>query len=245
MNLKTAVILRNLIPVVFFTAFALASPMADAATIWGGPIITFTKAPFADVTDPANQDRLTANVWITRGSSAGPFNAKTESLFTHSFSPADTEWASGQLADYATLTYTNWDAWAVHFPPGSVNQAAVVHLISDDIYVSLTFRSWSSGGTGGGFSYDRSTPGSGPPPPPAPAITGATIAPDGSFQFAFTNTPGSVFTVLATTNIALPLANWNVAGIATETPVGSGQYQFVDPGIGTSFYQRQYIVRRQ
>lgn len=246
MNLKTAVILGNFTPALIFVTFAVASPIGRAATVWTGPIMTFTKAPFADSTDPLNQDQLTANVWITRGNSGGPFNAKAESFFTHSFSPADTEWASGQLANYATLSYTNWDVWAAHFPPGSVNQAAVVHLISDDIYLSLTFRSWSSGGTGGGFSYDRSTPGSGPPPPPAaPAITGATISADGSFRFAFTNTPGNAFTVLATTNVALPLAYWTVVGTAAETPAASGQYQFIDPGAGTNFDQRHYIVRWQ
>ena len=33
----------------------------------------------------------------------------------------------------------------------------VVHLITDDIYIDIKLLSWSSGGTGGGFSYERST----------------------------------------------------------------------------------------
>lgn len=237
--------LRNLVPSAFCIAFAGASPIR-AATVWNGPITNFSKSPFADWTQPANQDRITDKVWFTRANSQGPFNANAESFFTHSFSPADTEWASGQLVDYATLSYTNWDVWAAHFPPDSVGVEAVVHLISDDIYLSLKFSSWSSGGTGGGFSYDRSTPGPGPPPPPSvSAITGATISPDGSFRFAYTNTPGNTFIVLATTNLAIPLANWFVVGTATETPAASGQYQFVDPGAGTNFDRRHYIVRWQ
>jgi hypothetical protein len=33
----------------------------------------------------------------------------------------------------------------------------VVHLITDDIYIDIKFLSWTSGGAGGGFSYERST----------------------------------------------------------------------------------------
>ncbi len=51
---------------------------------------------------------------------------------------------------------------------------------------------------------------------------------NGVFQFAFTNTPGSTFTVLGSTNAALPLASWNVLGSITEIPPGSGSYQFTD-----------------
>jgi len=37
-----------------------------------------------------------------------------------------------------------------------IGQDAVLHLISDDIYLSIKFTGW--GGAGGSFSYDRSTP---------------------------------------------------------------------------------------
>lgn len=46
------------------------------------------------------------------------------------------------------------------------------------------------------------------------------------FQFAFTNAPNVDFTVLTSTNLALPLTNWKVLGRVTET--SSGQYQFTD-----------------
>lgn len=50
---------------------------------------------------------------------------------------------------------------------------------------------------------------------------------NGAYQFAFTNTPGTASTVLGSTNVALPLANWDVRGSATE--ISSGRYQFTDP----------------
>jgi hypothetical protein len=44
---------------------------------------------------------------------------------------------------------------------------------------------------------------------------------------SFTNLAGLNFTVLASTNLGLPLSNWTVLGMPTEEP--PGQYQFTDP----------------
>jgi hypothetical protein len=70
-------------------------------------------------------------------------------------------WAMGTLAN-TNLTYQTWyDAIG---GPGSGDdlnatlpgQEYVVHLVSDDIYLSVKFMAW--GGPGGsGFSYQRST----------------------------------------------------------------------------------------
>src|SRR5580765_7627818 len=142
-------------------------PGARAATVWNGPTISFTKSNYANPLLAQNQDRLTANVWITRGSSQGLFNANTESHFTHYVSPAGTEWANGSLENYATLSYTNWNHWAKGVNPNpyaTVGVQAVLHLIPDDIYLSVQFTSWTGGAPGGGpsygggFSYLRSTP---------------------------------------------------------------------------------------
>jgi glucose/arabinose dehydrogenase len=134
---------------------------AEAATVWTGPPMTFTKTSGADPTQAANQDRITPDVWITRGNLQGLYNAKTEAAFAHFLSPADTEWANGTTANYATLSYTDWNHWAKGVnpgPPSTVGVNAVLHLISDDIYIDIKFTSWAGGGSGGGFSYQRSTP---------------------------------------------------------------------------------------
>jgi hypothetical protein len=138
----------------------MAAGAGQAATVWTGPMISFTKPDLGDPNLPANQDRLTPDVWITRGNIQGLFNASDESGFSHFFSPAGTAWANGTTANYAALTYTDWNTWAktVNGGPGNtVGLNAVVHLISSDIYLDIRFTSWSSGG-GGGFSYLRSTP---------------------------------------------------------------------------------------
>lgn len=245
MNLRTShiTLARNL-TLILFAGFNILPTKVHAATVWNGPPMSFSKDSFADFTQAENQDRITANVWITRGNSQGIFNIAAESFFTKFASPADTEWATGDLSNHATLSYSDWTTWAAHFPPGTVGQNAVVHLISDDIYLSLTFTSWATSGAGGGFSYTRSTPGSGPPPPPpAPTLTGTSIAADGTFSFAFTNTPGNTFSILATTNISLPLASWTKVASVTDSPAGSGIYSFVDAGARTNSDQRHYIVR--
>ena len=169
----------------------LAVPiMAKAATIWNGPLILFTQGtPYPN--PPSDRDQLTSRVALTRavpgGTSSGNggiFNAVTETAFNKYTSPADTEWAVGSLADYATLTYSDWTTTGggnpVHNYPG---EQLVVHLITDDIYLSLQFTSLPNGA---GLAYLRSTPPVADVPP-----TVAITAP----------TNGATFTAPASVNI--------------------------------------------
>ena len=126
--------------------------------LWTGPMISFTDPVGGDPTLPANQDRITSDVWITRGTAQGIYNAETEGGFSHFFSPQGTEWADGTVANYSSLTYTDWNTWSKgdHAgPPSTVGVSAVMHIIPDDIYLNVQFTSWGS--VGGGFSYLRST----------------------------------------------------------------------------------------
>lgn len=128
-------------------------------TVWDGPLTNFDHP---DGVGTSVQDRLTPAVWLTRDLSQGLINSVVEAAYTHNLSPANTEWAYGALADYASLGYASWEQWNNKKPPTMLNQPAVVHLISDNIYLSLTFTSW--GGVGGAFTYDRSTPSAVPEP---------------------------------------------------------------------------------
>ncbi len=109
----------------------------------------------------------------------GIYNAALESAFSHFVSPTNTAWSDGSLADYASLSYVDWDTWAKLQHGGPLNTVgipAVVHLISDDVYLSVTFTSW--GGVGGGFSYVRSTP---PQADQPPTVSIASPTNDASF----------------------------------------------------------------
>lgn len=132
-----------------------------AQTLWTGPKITFTKADYADWTQEANQDRITNNVWITRKDTESIFNIMTESGYQTSVSPQDTEWAFGKIDDgISNLTFK---PFSILLSDGIGNTIFshpnyVLHLITDDIYIDVSFISWTNGGNGGGFSYERSTP---------------------------------------------------------------------------------------
>ena len=144
-------------PLTLFFAVVAGDP-AGAATIWTGPITTFSIVGHADPNLPANQDRITDNVWITRGDVQGIYNARSEPFYTHYSSPADTEWAFGTTADIGSLTFAVWETAVANKPPGSVGQDMVLHLITDDIYLDIAFKSWGQGSpAGGSFAYERST----------------------------------------------------------------------------------------
>ena len=131
------------------------TPAARALELWTGPAVTFDNLVGSDPTLPQNQDRLTANVWLTRGATRGLYNAAIETSYS-SLSPVGTEWAYGSLNDFASLNYQPWVAWCSNQPPNTVGRDAVLHLIPDDVYLSIQFTFWNM--RAGGFTYTRSTP---------------------------------------------------------------------------------------
>ena len=77
-----------------------------------------------------------------------------------------------------------------------------------------------------------------------PALLGGDLLGNGAYQFTFYSDPGASFTVFATTNLALPLSQWENLGTAVQNPAGSGQFEFTDPG-AADLVQRFYNVRSQ
>lgn len=143
-----------------FVIATLSSTSVNAQTIYDGPSIAFTKSGSVDHTLPENQDQITSNVSLTRASTRGLFNIINESLYdkTTNIAPTDTEWAYGTTNDIGSLTFQNWFTWHGGSPASSVGQDAVLHLISDDTYIDIKFTNWGNSGSGGSFSYERSTP---------------------------------------------------------------------------------------
>jgi hypothetical protein len=137
----------------FIPALLMAALPAHASTIWNGPTITFNHTG-------TNADQLTPGVAITRGGSGGLYNAVTEPGATGGVSPQDTLWAVGALTNFNSLSYGACPLESGDRPPNRVNTTYVVHLINEDIYLSLKLTAW--GGAGGSgpttFSYMRSTP---------------------------------------------------------------------------------------
>lgn len=174
-----------------------------SATIWNGPLTSYSQ-PLPYPNPPNDRDQLTPDVALTRADpsagsgTGGIFNAVTETSFTKFVSPAGTGWAVGSLSNYATLTYTDWLTASGGSPVrGSLTgKQFVVHLISDDIYLSIEFTSFPAGP---GFSYNRSTPAVANNPP----------------SLAITNPPpGAVFAAPA--NVAIQAAATNGSGTVTN-----------------------------
>jgi hypothetical protein len=212
------------------TLLILAIPIiTGAATVWTGP-----QQSFSDADQP---DMITPNVWLMRGSSQGLYNSATESGFTHFFSPADTEWANGTTANYATLSYTDWNTWSKNInggPPDTVGVPAVVHLISDDIYIDITFTSWSSGGSGG-YSYERSTPAVVPPTPP---VFQSFMKSGDTMTLTWSATATQNYQLQYTTN--LTSATWiNVGNLISAT---GATVTAIDTNATEAFPQRFYRV---
>ena len=72
-------------------------------------------------------------------------------------------------------------------------------------------------------------------PPPS-----GTKAAGGSYTLKFTNTPGSTYTLFATTNLALSISNWPTLGTVTDSV--PGVFQFVDTQAATNKF-RFYRLR--
>ena len=124
---------------------------------WNGDLLNFEKSDGEDPSLQSNQDRLTDNVWITRGNDGGQiYNIAKENISDKNSSPVGTEWAIGSLDDIGSLSFSKFRS-AVGSPKDVVGKNLVLHLIEDDIYLSVRFTSWSNGQKGG-FSYTRSTP---------------------------------------------------------------------------------------
>jgi hypothetical protein len=78
------------------------------------------------------------------------------------------------------------------------------------------------------------------PAPPTIVLADATMLANGAFQFSFSNTPTTPFTVFGSTNLSLAIANWFLLGTATETSPGT--YQFTDQPVANRpnyFYRVQ------
>ena len=233
---------------------------APAATIWTGPLITFNQStPYSNPPSPGDRDQLTSSVSLTRGipsqgsGAGGIFNDVTETFFTKNFSPADTEWAVGALADYASLSYTDWTSVGVGQPVKNLpGQQLVVHLISDDVYLSLQFTSLPAGP---GFTYIRSTPPVSDVPPTvavtfptngasftAPAIvpviasasdsdgsvTNVAFFDVGTFLGGTNNTPYAISASLAMGVHALTAVATDNAGLSTTSTVVNVTVSFVN-----------------
>lgn len=143
----------------------IAPFLCYSQTVWEGETITFSKSNNADFTQEQHQDRITADVWLTRSNSGGALiNYNQESSYSRGTSPLGTLWAIGSSSD-SNLEFNNFrdfDGDTSNSPPEDINLVLKITngttTESDDIHIDIMFTFWQSGRTsGGGFTYTRST----------------------------------------------------------------------------------------
>lgn len=145
--------------------FLIIPFLCFSQTVWDGETITFSKANNADFTQEQHQDRITADVWLTRSNNGGALiNYNQESSYSKGTSPLGTFWAIGSSSD-SNLQFNNFrdfDGDTNNSPPEDINLVLKITngttTESDDIHIDIMFTFWQSGRTsGGGFTYTRST----------------------------------------------------------------------------------------
>jgi hypothetical protein len=172
--------------------------------------------------NPANPPTITSVWTVSQGGSGSPFVTSTDGTNNAIV------WGIGSESDQRLHGF-NGDTGAVVFNGGGANE------------LMAGTRRFNTGIAARGRIYvanDSRVYAFTVPVPPI-VLTNSTLLPGGAFQFGFTNVPGLSFTAFATTNVALPFANWTRLGAVAE--VSSGQFQFTDPQ-GTNNLQRFYRV---
>ena len=137
-----------------------ANMATNERTIWNGPRITFTKVSRADPNTPEAQDAITENVVLTRGNGNILYNIAQEMGVNQAVSPLGTLWSMGTTAELDELNFQPLKRAANNRMQAVPGRDMVLFLVDENIYIDLRFISWQPGnGSGGGFSYERTTPG--------------------------------------------------------------------------------------
>lgn len=242
--LRTSAFLLKIFAVAALSGLAT---VARGSTFWNGSSISFTQN-----VDGASDVLATGAVALSRGINGPLFNSVTEGG-VGTVSPADTTWAVGSPSMIGNLSaatiptpssflplttlraqHANFDfqAYLLNGNGSGGPITFVVHLVNEDIYLTLTFTSWGRFFSGG-FSYNRSTPsGVTPPPPPAPTVS--ITSPASGAVFA---APANVkFTVNASVSSG---SVTNVAFFNGASSLGSSQtspFNFTSGSLGAGSY---------
>lgn len=152
--------------VIFAALAALAASTSQAQQFFQSSdgTVDFSKAAFADSTDPANWDVITDSVAITRADVLGIYNPFAEAVSSGGIgnSPAGTLWAFGRTVQdvidgvIGLGDFNPWVTAIANNPPATIGELGVIYLVDDDAFVDITFTEWGEGRSGGGsFSYRR------------------------------------------------------------------------------------------
>lgn len=172
MRIPTTIALSALFIQALAATLTVGNPSAcRAETVWSGPTINFTQgATASDVLIPGT-------VAIERQPGSFLYNPFLDTFGPGDGTPSDTEWAFGTMDNHLALDYEAFSQMRAvaqslgqHVSDYFLGKSMVMHIINEDIYISVTFTAWPRFG-GSTFSYTRSTPAAVAPPPPTPTVS--------------------------------------------------------------------------
>ena len=132
--------------------------LLDSSGEFPDETVVFTKPDSADWTLPENQDRISANVWITRKHNQSIFNIAQEDGYSGAAgSPTGTLWANTTTAAADAGSYTNFVGMHGGSPISLINDTISLYLPQDSLYFDVVFTSYTQANSGGGFSYIRTS----------------------------------------------------------------------------------------
>ena len=132
--------------------------LLDSSREFPDETVVFTKSDSVDWTLPENQDRISANVWITRKHNQSIFNIAQEDGYSGAAgSPTGTLWADTTTAAADAGSYTNFVGMHGGSPQSIINDTISLYLPQDSLYFDVVFTSYTGQNNGGGFSYIRTS----------------------------------------------------------------------------------------
>lgn len=145
---------KSFIFLAVFWMVMIAASETKAQQIWNN--FAWTKTFNKNLSGSGQFDCITSTTCLTRITVL--FNNICENITGMQgcgyLGPCNTEWAYGNINNWATLTYQRLYLVNGCIPPDMINNPLVLHILNPNVYLQVTFLSWSTGGTGL-FSYIR------------------------------------------------------------------------------------------
>ena len=131
----------------------------SVSNIWRGRDVYFRKATDDNWNEKGFQDSISSSTILTRANKQSIFNIFSEQSYSEN-SPENTEWAFGNLDQIEDLNFCEFSCLVQGKPNRLIDEPLVLHLIEENIYLSIVFTYWGGGQTNdpGAVSYYRSTP---------------------------------------------------------------------------------------